>query len=136
MHGPDEIRGCGLAPRPCPGFRPGYEYDLNRVFVRLTRANAHHLLHCRHEDLPVADLAGLGGLHDRIHAAIGVRILHHDFHLHLRQEVDHVFSPAVQLGVALLAAETLDFGDRESSDPDYGQGFADFLELEWLDDGG
>jgi len=38
--------------------------------------------------------------------------------------------------VALLAAKTLDLGDSQAGDADFSQGFANFLELEGLDDGG
>ena len=55
--------------------------------------------------------------------------------LDLRQEVDDVLGAAIELGVALLAAEALDLGDGEPGDADLGQRLADFVELERLDDG-
>src|SRR5439155_1003036 len=42
---------------------------------------------------------------------------------------------AIELGVALLAAEALDLGDGDALHPDARQCFAHFVELEWLDDG-
>ena len=59
-----------------------------------------------------------------------------DFDLHLGQEVDHVLGAAVQLGVALLAAEALDLGDRRARDADLGQRLAHLFEFERLDDRG
>jgi hypothetical protein len=90
----------------------------------------------RDEDLAVADLAGLGGLDDGLDAAVDVFVLDHHFHLHLGQEVDHVLGTAVQLGVALLAAEALDLGDGEAGHAHVAQRFTHLLQLERLDDGG
>jgi hypothetical protein len=36
--------------------------------------------------------------------------------------------------MALLAAKSLDFGDGQALDADFGQGIFDFLKLEGLDD--
>src|SRR6185503_17781798 len=47
-----------------------------------------------------------------------------------------VFGAAIDLGVALLAAEALDLGDGQPSDPDLGERVAHVLQLERLDDGG
>ena len=58
----------------------------------------------------------------------------HHLDLHLGQEVDDVLGAAIELGVALLAAEALDLGDGEAGDADLGQRFAHFVELERLDD--
>ena len=41
-----------------------------------------------------------------------------DLDLHLRQEVDDVLGAAVELGVALLAAEALHLGDGHALDAD------------------
>ena len=59
----------------------------------------------------------------------------HDFDLDLGQEIDHVFGAAIQLGVALLPAEALDFGHGQAGDADFGQRLAHFVEFERLDDG-
>ena len=59
----------------------------------------------------------------------------HHLDLHLRQEVDHVLGAAIELGVALLAAEALHLGDGEPGDADLGERLAHFVELERLDDG-
>ena len=52
------------------------------------------------------------------------------------QDIDGVFGAAVELGMAFLAAETLHFGHGQAADADFGQRFADFVELEGFDDGG
>ena len=56
--------------------------------------------------------------------------------LHLGQEVDDVLGAAVELGVALLPAEALDFGDGDALHADRRQRFAHLVELERLDDCG
>ena len=58
-----------------------------------------------------------------------------EFELDLGQEVHGVFAAAVDFGVALLAAEALDFGDGHALDADFAEGVFDFFELEGLDDG-
>ena len=54
--------------------------------------------------------------------------------LDLRQEIDDVFGAAIELGMALLAAEALDLGDGEAGDADLRQRLAHLVELERLDD--
>ena len=58
-----------------------------------------------------------------------------DLDLDLGQEIDDVLGAAIELGVALLAAEALDFGHGEAGDADLRQRFAHLVELERLDDG-
>jgi hypothetical protein len=62
----------------------------------------------------------LAALHDGLDAAIDVAVLDHDLDLDLGQEVDHVLGAAVELGVALLAAEALDLGDGQTRHADLG----------------
>ena len=61
-------------------------------------------------------------------------VAHDELDLDLGQEVDDVLGAAIQLGVALLAAEALDLGHRQARDADLGQRLAHFVELERLDD--
>ena len=53
---------------------------------------------------------------DRLDHAVGAVVRHHDLDLDLGQEVHGVFGAAIDLGVALLAAEALDLGDGEPGD--------------------
>src|SRR5436190_20486445 len=92
------------------------------------------MLYAGDEDLAVADLAGARRFDDGVDRALDLVVRDHDLDLHLRQEIDHVLGAAIELGVALLAAEPLHLGDRESGDPDFGQRFAHFVELERFDD--
>jgi hypothetical protein len=58
----------------------------------------------------------------------------HDLDLHLGQEVDDVFGAAIELGVALLAAEALGLGHGDALQADLLQRFLHLVELERLDD--
>ena len=88
----------------------------------------------RHENLAVADASGVGGLLDRLDRALEQRIVEHDFDLHLGQEVDDVFGAAIELGVALLAAEALGFGHGHARMPISCKRLLHLVELERLDD--
>ena len=67
-------------------------------------------------------------------ARLDQRVGDHHLDLDLGQEVDHVFGAAIELGVALLAPETLDLGHRHAGDADFRQRLAHLVELERLDD--
>ena len=77
-----------------------------------------------------------GGAGDRLRRALQHVVGADDLDLHLGQEIHDVFGAAVELGVALLAAEALDLGDGDALHPDGRQRFAHFVELEGFDDGG
>jgi hypothetical protein len=67
-------------------------------------------------------------------AASAVSSAENDFDLHLRQKVNDVFGAAIELRVALLATETLGFGDSDALQADFLKGFLHFIKLEGLDD--
>jgi hypothetical protein len=92
------------------------------------------LLDRTHEDLAVANLAGAGGLDDRFHGTVDNTIIHHRFDLDLGQEVDDILRAPVQLGMALLAAESFYFRHCQARNADIGQRFTDFVKLERFDD--
>src|SRR6476620_7537178 len=103
-------------------------------FARFTGAYADHLLHRRHEDLAVTDLARARSLDDRFDRALHHRVADDHLDFHLRQEVDDVLGAAVEFGVSLLPSEPLDLRHGQSGDSDLRQRLADFVELERLDD--
>ncbi|MNR28086.1 hypothetical protein D3C85_1453940 [compost metagenome] len=74
----------------------------------------------RGKDLAVADLAGTSGLLDRFDDLIDKVVRHGGFDAQLGQEVDGVFRAAIQLGMALLTAKTLYFGNSQALDADPG----------------
>src|SRR6187551_3256494 len=109
--------------------------NLNRRLVLLAGADAQRGFDGRDEDLAVADASGGGGRGDRLDHLLGLRVGHDDLELHLGQEIDDVFGPAVKLGVALLAAEALGLGHGDARDADLVQRLLHLVELERLDDG-
>src|SRR5258708_4725748 len=115
--------GCRIWPR------------LERRLAALACPDADHLVDRADEDLAVADAAGAGGALDRLerlgHQVVG----EHHLDLHLGQEVDDILGAPVQLGVTLLAAESLHLGDGEAEHADVGERLFHFVELEGLDDG-
>ena len=60
---------------------------------------------------------------------------HHQFELHLGQQVHLIFHAAVDFLVALLAAVAADFGDGHAIDADFLERFFHVLDLVRLDDG-
>src|SRR5260370_1637821 len=100
----------------------------------LASANSYRVVDLRHEDLAVADAAGMGRGADRLDGFLDHLILDDQLDLHLGQEVDDVFGAAIQLGMALLAAEALGFQHRDALQPDLVQRVFDLVELEGLDD--
>ena len=73
---------------------------------------------------------------DGLDSALGQIVGDDDFDLHLRQELHGVFGTAVDLGLALLPAEPLDLGDGHSLYAKRGQGLADIVQFERLDNRG
>ena len=71
-----------------------------------------------------------------MHGLVGETGAHSDFDPQLGQEIHDVFCAPVNLGVALLAAETLHLGHGHAVDPDLGQGLTDLFKLEGFDDCG
>src|SRR6185312_10931618 len=114
--------------------RAARRWTLDGRLPALARADADDLLDRRDEDLAVADLAGARRLDDRLDRALGERVLQDHLDLDLRQEIDDVLGAAVELGVALLAAEALDLGHGEPGDAELRQRLAHLVELERLDD--
>ena len=85
--------------------------------------------------LPSPILPGLGGLDDRGHGGVQTLVADDDLKLYLRQEINRVFAAAINLRVALLPTEALDFADRHSFNPHLTQGVFDFFQLKRLDYG-
>src|SRR6266545_7441908 len=108
---------------------------LDGVFALLARPDADHLVDGGHEDLAVADTAGLGGLGDRGQHLVNHVVLDDDLDLDLGHEVDDVRRASVHLLLPPGSPEALHFGDRHSLDTDGAQALLHFVELERLDDG-
>src|ERR1700693_927034 len=113
-----------------------FSSQLERGVVRFAGADADHALDLRDEDLAVADLAGLGGLEDRLDHLLGQVAAHGDLDARLGDKVDHVLGAAIQLGMSALPPKALHFRDRHARHADVRKRGAYVVELEWLDDGG
>src|SRR5690606_31527712 len=80
---------------------------LQRLIVRLARADAKYAFQLRDENLAVAHLAGLGSADDRLDHLIDQAVAYRDLDTRLGHEVHDIFRAPVQLGMPSLAAETL-----------------------------
>src|SRR5690606_39040573 len=109
---------------------------LERLCPGLAGANADGLFEIEDEDLPVADLSGVGRLLDRFDDLLEQLLLDGDFDLDLGEEIDDVLCAPVQFGVSLLPAEALDLGDGDALYADGGEGLPHLVKLERLDDRG
>jgi hypothetical protein len=61
------------------------------------------------EDFAISYFSGLRRIHDRLDYLIEYVVIDCHFYLNFRQKVDHVLGPTVELGMAFLSAETLNF---------------------------
>src|SRR5215213_1787860 len=105
-----------------------------RCVIGLAGADSEHLLDVQHEDLAVADRAGLRDMlygFDDPRRETGGR---DDLDLDLRHQAGCIFRASIDLGMALLAAVALDLGDGQALDSDRGERFAHLVELEGLYD--
>src|SRR5215475_1868511 len=100
----------------------------------LPSANADHLVDRRDEYLSVADLTGVCALNDGIHRLRDTLIRYENCDLCLGEKLDRVLRTPVQLRVALLAAEALNLGHRETLNPRARKALLHLVKLEWLDD--
>ena len=84
----------------------------------------------------VTDLAGVGRFFDRFDDPIDQLVVDGGFDFDLGQEVDDVFGAAIELGMSFLPPEPFHFSDGDPLHTDRGEGLADLVQLERLDDGG
>src|SRR5579872_1726736 len=88
----------------------------------------------RYKYLAIADPAGLRGLADRLDRGCQAVVGNDDFDFHLRKKIDHIFRPAIELGVTLLAAEAFRLGHGDTLDASLLEGLFHLVELERLYD--
>src|SRR5215469_5428847 len=89
-----------------------------RVVVAFPGPDADHLLDRRNPDLAVADLAGAGRLDDGLGHPLGELLVDQYLDADLRDELDRVLGPAVDLGVPPLPTISLDLGDGQAQHTD------------------
>src|SRR5271165_377789 len=73
-----------------------------------------------HEDLSIADLAGLRRLYDCCRGVFHHAVRKDDLNLDLWQKVDGVFTPTINFCVAFLTTKPFYFCNRHSLDPEVG----------------
>ena len=88
------------------------------------------------KNLAVADFSGACCTFDGFDRALDVFSVNRGFDLDLWQEVNHVLSAAIQLGMAFLTAKAFDFSNSDTLHANLREGLADLIQLERLDDGG
>src|SRR5438552_5531979 len=109
-------------------------FSSERGRIGLAGADADYLLKIKHEDLAVADLAGVRRFLDRLDRLLEHLRLDRRLDLHLGQEVDDVLRAAVELGVPFLPPEPLHFRHGDALHADCRERLAHLVELEGLDD--
>src|SRR5436309_10883582 len=98
-------------PTHCNGWAWGCPSGADGLAAALAGADADAVLQRQHEDLAVADLAGVagaGGVHDRLDRRLHERLVDGDLQLDLRQQPDLELAAAVDLGEAALPAAAAD----------------------------
>ena len=134
-------QGTGTAPRrlpgtheiPVPGEKPADA--LQRVVVRLARANSNGLLDIGYEDLAITDLAGFGSNNNCFDHALDLIIGNGRLDFRLGQKIHDVLGTTVQLRVTALSAEALDLRHGHAVDALLVQGVADVVQAKRFDDG-
>ena len=87
---------------------------LDRVRARFAGADADCLLDMRYKYLAIADPPGLRRFADSLDRPGQIFVGHDNLDLHLGQEIDDIFGAAIEFGMALLAPESLGFGDSDA----------------------
>src|SRR6516225_8422889 len=101
--------------------------------ISLVVSNVHRVLQRSHEDLAVADLPGANRPLDGGDGLFDELARDRDLQTDSWQKVHHRFVSREELGAA-RATEAFDFRDRYPGDVELGQGLADLIEPEMLDE--
>src|SRR4051812_24773909 len=107
---------------------------LDCVDAGLTRPDPDRFLDVRDENLAVPDPAGLGRASYRLDGFFDHVIAEDNFDLHLGKEIHDVFGTAIELGMPLLAPESLRLGDRDALQSVFLKGLLHLVEFEGLYD--
>src|SRR5579859_657371 len=130
---PPRLNYCSRAGRRCPGAF--LRALLERVAVGFAGPNPQGVINRRHENLAIADLSSAGARGDHLNRLLGDVGRDRDLDPQFREKIHHIFGAAIDFGVALLAAVTLDLGDGHAVHADGGQRLPDLVQLERFDNG-
>src|SRR5207248_2018210 len=95
-------------------------------------ADADAVFQRQYEAFAIADSAlrsGAAGLHDGVDGGLNEILINGNLQLNFAEKVDREFVAAVDLGMALLAAEALHVDNGHAKDCHLAQGLLDGLEL-------
>src|SRR5262245_18811087 len=109
------------------------EAPSERVRPGLTRPDPDGLFYRGNEDLAIADSPRTGGRLDGLDRLVDKFVGNDDFDLYLRQEVHDILGTAIELGMSLLASETLRFGHCNDLQSHFLQRLLHLVELEGFD---
>src|SRR5262249_18506992 len=101
---------------------------LQGVWAGLTSPHAHRRLQGEHENLAIPDVAGSSAVTDHLDNTLGDVSRHRHLELDLWDIGNLIFSAAVNLPMALLAAKTANFGYGKTLDTGIRQGFSHWVE--------
>ena len=101
----------------------------------MTRTEARRCRQVENEDLAVTDGIRVGGCLDGLDHLRRDIVADRDLQFQLGDHVGGIFGTAINFGLALLAAEALDFGHGHARDAQAGKGFAHLVEPEGFDNG-
>src|SRR5262249_10053294 len=121
--------------REPPDRGPLLDRSLDSRGATLAGTDADHLLDRSDEYLAASDPPRARSLQNRLDGLPETLVGDQDGDLHLGEKVDHVFGPAVELGVPLLAPESLHLAHRHPMNTRRLQTLLHFIQLEGLDDG-
>src|SRR5579863_5846204 len=107
--------------------------ELKSGFSALVVADADRFFHPAYEDLSIADSPGPGGGADGRDCFLFHLVQDNHFNFYLRQKIYGIFSAAVELGVALLAAMSACLQNRHAFNAHFEQRVFDCVELRRLD---
>src|SRR5882724_9930516 len=111
-----------------------YSLRLDCVDTGFPGSDPDRFFDVRYKYLAVPNPAGLGRPADRLDGFLDHVVAENNFDLHLGEKIHDVFGAPIKLGVPLLAAEPLGFGDGDPLQSDLLQSLFHLVELEWLDD--
>src|SRR4029079_15480060 len=107
---------------------------LERVLCAFAGPDADGFLDGRDEDFSVADASGAGDRRDRFDDVADDVVLDDDFDADLRDEVDDVRRPAIDLFFATGASEPFDLVGRHTLNANFTESIFHVIQFERLDD--
>src|ERR1035441_11057682 len=104
-------------------------------FAAFVVADADGLFDAADKDFAVADPAGPGSALDVLDRLLLQVLCDYQLNLDLGQEVDGIFTPAINLGMALLAAVAASLENGHAFDARFEEGILHSIQLGWLENG-